>query len=186
MLFVLGALLGGLLAGWALGGSLRRLERLPMRRLKLLFGSVLVQAIATLAFGGALYVIAIVVSFVLAVAFVLDNPQLAGRGLIASGLGLNALVILANGAMPVVADAAARAGVNAASIARDPRHQLAESGTHLAWLADRIPLALPWQPQVLSVGDVLVAAGVGVLVARAMRRRTSAPTPIRVREPAPR
>ena len=169
MLFVVGAVVGGVAVGALLGGSVLRLERLGLRRLRLLGAAVGIQLVGTIALGGSAYVVAIAASLVLACAFVVGNPQLPGRELIIAGLALNALVIIVNGAMPVSPTAAARAGVNLTALAGDPRHMV-DAHAHLAWLGDRIPLALPWQPQVLSIGDVLVAAGVGLLIANGMRR----------------
>jgi len=183
VLFVIGALAGGWLVGAALGGSLRRLEQLRLRRVALVAGAVVVQLLATLTLRGGWYVLALIVSLALACAFVALNPALPGRGLIVGGLACNALVIAANGAMPVAAGAARRAGVSLQAVAGDPRHRLLGAHTHLSWLADRIPLALPWQPQVLSVGDVLVAAGVGLLVAAGMLRGTHHAPSVPVRQP---
>jgi hypothetical protein len=102
--------------------------------------------------------------------------------LLGLGLGLNALVIVANGAMPVELPAATAAGVRTGSLLHDPRHAVAGARTRLPLLDDRIALPLPGQPQVLSAGDVLVAAGAGLMIAQAMRRRLAAPRPLR---PAP-
>jgi hypothetical protein len=183
VLFVIGAVLGGVLVGMLLGGSLYRLERLALRHVSLLGLAVVVQVIASLLFGGAAYVIGLVLSLLLATAFVARNPHLAGRGLLVGGLALNAAVIIANGAMPVHRAAAARAGVSLHALVADPRHRVEGAGTHLTLLDDRIPLPLPVGAQVLSIGDVLVAAGAGLLIAQAMRRRIAAPAPIAVRPP---
>lgn len=182
MSFVVGALVGGLAVGALLGGSLTRLERLGLRELRLLFVAVVIQALGSLLLTGPVYATSMVVSLGLASAFVVRNPQLPGKALVVGGLALNALVIVANGAMPVSADAARTAGISLASIRHDPRHSLLDGHAHLTWLADRIPLGLPWQPQVLSIGDVLVAAGVGLLVAAGMLRGTAQPPRIPVRK----
>jgi hypothetical protein len=185
VLFVAGALVVGLLVGAALGGSITRLERLTLTRLRLIVAAIVIQTLGTLLLSGVMYAVAIVASFGFAGAFLLRNPHLPGRGLLLGGLGLNALVISTNAAMPVSADAASRAGVDLASIQGDARHALVGSHTHLPWLADRIPLVLPWQPQVLSIGDVLVAAGVGLLIAGGMCRGAEVPPVVPVRHPPP-
>jgi hypothetical protein len=182
-LFVLGAVLGGLVVGAALGGSLRRLERLPLHSLWIVLSAVVVQVVASVLLSGGAYSTGLVVSLLLALAFVARNPQLAGRGLLVGGLALNAAVIIVNGAMPVRATAAAHAGVSVSQLINDPRHEIESGGTHLALLDDRVPLPLPVGAQVLSAGDVLVAAGAGLLVAQAMRRRSALPMPIRVSAP---
>ncbi|HEX7355442.1 MAG TPA: DUF5317 family protein [Mycobacteriales bacterium] len=171
MLFVLIAVVGGLLIGWALGGSLSRLETARLRYVPVLLLAVALQVAAAFALGGWAYAAVLVVSLLLALGWLAFNGRLAGRLLLAVGLAANALVIVANGAMPVELSAAARAGVATGPLYDDPRHAVADGSTRLALLDDRIPLPLPWQPQVLSAGDVLVAAGAGLMVAQAMRRR---------------
>jgi hypothetical protein len=171
MLFVLLAVVGGLLVGWALGGSIGRLEASRVGYVWVLLSALVLQVVAAFVLTGWAYAAALVVSLLLAVAWLAANDRLAGRVLIGLGLGANALVIVANGAMPVQLSAAARAGIATGPLYNDPRHTVADADTRLALLGDRIPLPLPWQPQVLSVGDVLVAAGAGLMVTQAMRRR---------------
>ena len=99
-------------------------------------------------------------------AFLLRNRRLRGAGVVAAGLLLNAAVIGLNGAMPVERGAAQAAGVPYGAIAagRDARHEPAGPATRLRPLGDVVPVPLPLLPQVLSPGDVLVAAGLGVVV----------------------
>lgn len=183
VLFVVGAVLGGLLVGALLGGSIHRLEQLRLHGLRWLGVAVVIQTGASLLLTGGAYAAGLVVSLACALAFVGRNPHLAGRGLLVGGLALNAAVIIANSAMPVHAAAARRAGVSVRSLAGDPRHQLETRHTHLDALDDRIPLPLPIGAQVLSLGDVLVAAGAGLLITQAMRRRVGPPTPITISPP---
>lgn len=183
MLFVALAVLAGLAAGRLLGGSLRRLEATSLRRVKLVVLAVLAQLVGAFLTSGWPYAAVLVGSLLLAVVFLASNPTLAGRGLLGLGLAANALVIVANGAMPVELDAAARAGVQTGPLAGDPRHTLGGPGTRLSWFDDRIPLPLPLSPQVLSAGDVLVAAGAGLLITQAMRRRVAPPAPVRRASP---
>lgn len=180
MLFILGAVIGGLVAGTILGGSLRRLERFALRKLWLLVAAVVVQLLTSLLLAHWAYALGLLVSLGLAAGFLLRNPQLAGRGLLIAGLALNAAVIVANDAMPVSLSAAGRAGVSTGPLLDDPRHEIAGPDTRLTLLEDRIPLPLPVSPQVLSAGDVLVAAGIGLLLAQGMRRRTTVPPPVTV------
>jgi hypothetical protein len=183
VLFVVSAVTGGVLAGWLLGGSLRRLELLTVHRLRLLILAVVTQVVGTVVLAGTLYLIALLASLGLAAAFLLSNPRLAGRGLLLIGLAANALVIALNGAMPVTLTAAARAGLQTGALLDDPRHRPAGPATRLPLLEDRVPLPLPVLPQVLSIGDILVAAGAGLLVCQAMRRRVLDPVPVRVSPP---
>lgn len=167
-------------AGRALGGRLRRLEHLPYRGVPLLVGAVLALvagSVLTLAGLPArpVYALGLVVAGGLALAFCRDSRAVHGVGLVAAGLLLNALMVLLNGGMPVSSAAAERAGVDARLAAADPRHVPVDSRTRLRPLADVIPAPLPFWPDVVSVGDVLVAAGLGQLVATGMLRRTVPP-----------
>jgi len=165
------ALLVALLAGWLAGGSLERLGRLPLRRRRLAVLALLAQLLGTL-LGGPFHAVGLLVSAALVVAFLLANRGVRGTGLVALGLAANALVVGVNGAMPVSPEAAARAGVGTQDLltGRDPRHEPADDATRLAWLGDVVPLPLPVRPEVVSPGDVLVAAGLAQLVVVGMLR----------------
>jgi hypothetical protein len=158
-----------LLAGGRLGGA-----SLPLRSLGLLAGAALVQLVAALVTGPA-YAGALAFSALLAAAFVVANVRVPGVALVGLGLLLNAVVVAFNGAMPVPASSAARAGVALDRLTA--RHDIASAHTRLGWLGDTIPVPAPWRAEVVSPGDVLVAAGVGLLVFTAIyagRRRAVA------------
>jgi Family of unknown function (DUF5317) len=91
-------------------------------------------------------------------------------GLIVLGALSNGLAIAANGRMPYAPQAAVRAHLPAT--VAGPKNQPAGDGTRLAVLGDVIPL--PPLNKVISVGDLLIAAGVSAAVAVAMRRRGAA------------
>ena len=149
-------------------GHLRPLSVLRVRAVRLLVVSAAVQiGTASLAPGSAvLRVVALVVTVLLVALFLGANLGLAGVPLVAAGLLLNVVVIVANGAMPVSTTAAARAGIDAAAVhlTDDPLREPLGDGTRLAVLADRIPVPAPGWAQVVSVGDVLAAAGIGLLL----------------------
>jgi hypothetical protein len=174
-------LIGALIAGKVRGGSLRNLAvlRLPQTRLIMVAGVLAALG----AFGGRLglparpaYVICTLASAALVCAFVGVNRHVAGMPLVALGFALNALVIVANGAMPVSQQAAdfARVSTDAAVDGTDARHQPLTDHTALSALADVIPVRLPsplgWGSNVVSAGDVVLAAGIGLLVMTGMRR----------------
>lgn len=178
---VLVVLVAALALGWVLGGSLSRLAGLSLRSRRLVVAALLAQlggaALGLAGWSGSAYAVPLAVSAVLVAAFLLRNRQVPGIPLIALGLLLNAIVVTANGAMPVSIDAAARANVSIVSLATgsDARHSIAGEGTRLRLLGDIVPVPLPLHPEVLSPGDVLVAAGIGLLVVVGMRRRTYRP-----------
>jgi hypothetical protein len=195
-------LLGALAVGRLRGGSFDRLSQLPMHRSGLVVAAALLSAVG--AYGGRLglppratYVGCTVVAAGLVSVFVAFNRRLVGVPLVALGFALNALVIVANGAMPVSHLAARHAGVEIDPVLSgdDARHELLTGQTRLRFLADVISVPLPGAlrigSNVVSVGDVVLAAGIGQLVTAGMvgaaaRRRTvwdrlrslrSSPTP---------
>ena len=192
MSLVVVVLAAALAVGWARGGSLDRLGALPLRSRRLVVAALLAQLVGTFV-GGPFYPLGLLVSAALVVAFLARNRGIRGTGLVALGLLANALVVAVNGAMPVSAQASARAGVGTQDLltGADARHELAGPGTRLRWLGDVVPVPLPLRPEVVSSGDVLVAAGLGQLVALGMtgagttaravrqgRRRRGAPPPL--------
>lgn len=169
---VVTVLLTALIVGRLSGGSFAGLGRVPLRSPGLLAAALVVQLAGAL-IGGPLHSAGLALSSGLTVAFLLRNRGLAGTGLVAAGLLANAVVIGANGAMPVSLTAAERAGAPVEQLlaGTDPRHELSGEATRLAWLADVIPVRLPVRPEVVSPGDVLIAAGLAQLVVVAMRSR---------------
>ncbi len=175
-----------LLAGRLCGGRLGRLATMPLRGPWLVPAAAAVQLGAALAIGlGGLpprpvYRAALVLAAGPAAVFLLRNRRLPGVGLLAAGLLLNAVVVLANGAMPVSAYAAARAGVPAAAVeairvGADPRHESAGARTRLRLLGDVVPVPTPLRREVLSPGDCVAAAGLALLIVTGMRRRRVRP-----------
>lgn len=153
------------------------LAALRLRAVRLLVAAAVVQlATSVLAPGsGVLRSVALATTVVLVGLFAYGNRAVAGVPLVAAGLLLNVVVVTANGAMPVSLDAAARAGLDRADLAlatdalREPRTET----TRLGLLGDVIPVALPARPQVVSPGDVLVAAGVGLMLLMAGGAQTA-------------
>jgi hypothetical protein len=169
-------------------GHLRPLSALRVRAVRLLVVPAVLQiGTASLAPGSAvLRVVVLAVTILLVGLFLGANLELPGVPLVAAGLLLNVVVIIANGAMPVSTAAAARAGIDtgAVHLTDDPLREPLGDGTRLAVLADRIPVPAPGWAQVVSVGDVLAAAGIGLLLlagsvppAPQRHRRTPRPRP---------
>lgn len=164
------ALVAALLAG----GRLQAAESIPFR------GSLIIAAVLAPVAGvllgvilrpaGLVYAVALAAGTVLAVACLMLERKLVGTGLVAAGLFLNALVVGVNGAMPVSASASTRAGVELASVS-DATHHPATATTTLRVLGDVVPVPLPVRPEVISPGDLLVAAGLAQLVFMAVRPR---------------
>jgi hypothetical protein len=159
-----------------LGGRWQRLADLHLASRGLVLAAVLAQAggavvgIAGFADPRRAYVIGLVLSAICALAFCVRNLRVPGVTLVCAGLLANAAVVAANGAMPVSIVAAyhARVPIAAISAGTDARHEIAGLGTRLRWLGDVVPLPLPLRPEVLSPGDVLVAAGLAELLVLGM------------------
>lgn len=181
MSLVLVVLFCAVLVGRVCGGSVDRLGGIDLRRRRLVLAALAVQALGAVV-GGPAYAVGLVGSAALVTAFLLVNRGVRGTGLVALGLGANALVVALNGAMPVSPDAAARAGVPLDEVAAglDSRHAVADDATRLVLLGDVVPVLLPLRPEVVSPGDVLVASGlaqlvvVGMLTGRAPARMPAA------------
>lgn len=151
------------------GGSLKALADTQFEWLWLLFAGLALQLGAQIwapdwLEGGAGTAV-IIGSNLLVVAFLLLNRGLPGLALIGVGLAMNVIVIAANWAMPVSASASRTAGIDPPppGIA-DVEHELLTDDTKLPWLADAI--AIPRTYEVFSVGDVVLALGVGHLIYR--------------------
>ncbi len=114
-----------------------------------------------------------VLSYALLVALLVRNRHLTGAPLLAAGLAANVAAILANGGlMPVRASALAAAG----RTYRVHENSIAAAHPQLAVLVDR--WAVPrWLPlgNVYSIGDVLIALGVAIVVVTAMRSGNASP-----------
>jgi hypothetical protein len=159
------ALVVAVALGVATGGSLDRLGALTLRARGLVWGAVAAQAVGVIV-GGPFYPVGLVVSALLVAGFLSRNRGLRGTGLLAVGLLANAVVVGVNGAMPVSVHAAGRAGTSTQDIltGADARHELADASTRLRWLGDVIPVPAPYRPEVVSPGDLAVAAGLAQLV----------------------
>lgn len=176
------ALVGAVAVGYLFGGSWARLTSVRLRRRRFVLAAVIAQGggalvgVAGVADPSRAYVVGLAASAACAGAFCWRNLTVPGVPLVTTGLIANALVVALNGAMPVSIVAALHAGVPIAQIAAgdDARHDIAGTGTALRPLGDVIPVPLPWRPEVVSPGDVLVAAGLAELVAVGMLRRRGA------------
>jgi hypothetical protein len=177
---VLGPLAAGVLAGYACGGRLRELVRTRIRAVWLLWAAAGIQFVQfeMPAVRTALGIPLLVPVFGLVAAWLLVN--LPGRtravrlavALILVGGGMNAAAIAANGRMPYSVAALQSAQVTPDQRARgerSPKHVAADDRTRLLWLGDVIPV----RPlgKVVSLGDLVLLAGVSALLAAAMRRR---------------
>ncbi|WP_235947149.1 DUF5317 domain-containing protein [Candidatus Frankia alpina] len=151
----------GLGVGLARGGTLGALARVHVLRPWLFVAVILVLAVGGLV--PALHSPAWIVAAVLAALFAGMNNRLPGLGLLVTGIIANAAVITVNGGqMPVSLWGAGKAGVPIGDILTSAFHSPAGDGTSLRLLSDIIPLPFPGAPAVVSVGDVAMAAALGL------------------------
>jgi hypothetical protein len=172
------ALLTGGLLGLVAGGRVAGLGEVHLRWWGALAAGVALQVVAgPLGLGGRPGTTAVGASYLCLLAFALANRSLAGMPVVCVGLALNATVILVNGGMPVRPEAVAAVGLDPDEL------DTAELGAkrHLEGPDDRLTFlgdVLPLRPlgEVVSVGDVIVAAGVGGVLFRLLRRRSLSPS----------
>ena len=166
------ALLVGVVAalvGLLRGGSLEALATTPFKAVPVLFASLFVQVgfdiwnPEWLSDSGDLAILLLTNAGV--AAFLVLNRELPGMMLAAIGMALNVLVIAANGAMPVSAEAAEAAGLGSIGEV-GLKHELLTDATLLPFLADVIPI--PVIAKIVSLGDLFLGAGIGWLVYRRM------------------
>jgi len=180
VLLILGAVLGGILVGLALGGTLTTLSNVRFRwwPLALLGLALQLAPVPRLESLHAQHVAAVgllIASYVVLLTFVALNFRLPGFSLIAAGFALNLLVISVNGGMPV--------NQRALEIAGGPRylatvtdllehggakHHLARDDDVLLGLSDVIPVSWPTR-NVFSVGDLIAMFGIAWVLAAATK-----------------
>jgi hypothetical protein len=115
----------------------------------------------------------ILVSYLPLLILVLVNRRREGMWLAGLGILMNFSVIALNGGMPVLEGAAVIAGskaVGAATLPLDFKHVLLDASTRLPFLADVMPVRLFGIGQVISLGDVLLAVGLGRFLEDELRR----------------
>ena len=177
-MFILYAVLIGLVLGFLLGGRPAGLGDLKLRWSWVIVGGLLVQVvlfsepvserIGTL--GPPIYV----ASTAAVIAAVVANRAITGMLVVAAGAASNLLAIVANGGyMPVSAGAAAVLGAH-----ERPAYSnsLQIPDPVLAPLTDIFAMP-PWVPfaNVFSVGDVLIGLGIAIVIVAAMRSRPARP-----------
>jgi hypothetical protein len=163
VLFTLSVLVLAVGVAYLRGGRLHRIAEAPLRWSWLLALGVGLQVVVDVAaargvFGDASTAgwLVLLASQLLVLAWVLANAQLPGTILIGIGLLMNAVVIAANGAMPVSPGALGAIGAEA-TVTPTGKHTLLTDETRLPWLADILPL--PPLRSIISVGDIVLAAG---------------------------
>ena len=181
-----------------LGGDLRRLGKLRLRLVWVIFAALAVQilvisVIPNMAQGWDAF--AHVLTYIAGLAVIARNWRLPGLPVIGLGTACNGLAIVANGGtLPASRSALEEVGIHLSS--KDFANSGVLAHPHLAWLGDRF--ATPsWLPMrnVISIGDLLLLVGLAVLlvgvcgIGRSFGRREPAAaataTPLALRPSAP-
>ena len=178
-MFILYAVVFGLLVGFLVGGRPAGLADLHLRWSRVILAGLVVQVVLFSApvserigdLGPPIYV----ASTAMVIVAIVANRAIAGMLVVAAGAVSNLAAIVANGGyMPAGAEAMAALGTP---------HPTGYSNS--AFIPDPVlaPLtdifALPgWVPfaNVFSIGDVLIALGITFVIASAMRSTASRPT----------
>ena len=168
----------GLLLGTIFGGDVDRLTRLRLRWPWLAVAGLAFQVLLFTAAGaslaGGLAPTLYVASTAIVLVAVLRNIRLTGMPIVAVGSVSNLLAIVANGgAMPADPAALATAGLDGAGAYTN---SVVLANPALRPLTDifAIPAGIPLA-NVFSVGDVLIALGIVVVIVAAMRRPADRP-----------
>ena len=169
---VLLSLAAGVAIGYARGGSLAGLSRLPLRRNRLLLTALSLSVLAVLCgwLWEPLLGVLSALSWLTVAFYAWVNRAVPGAALVAVGLAANGLVLLLNGAVPVSADAATRAGAEPIAVVGPAGREPMGPDTLLPWLGKTVPVAFPPRPEVVSPGDVALAAGLAVIAGLGMTR----------------
>lgn len=176
MLLPLLIVLGSIAVGLLVGGRLTALEHVHLRWWALAPIGLAMQLSplprAETSTARTISTIVLLASFPILLAFVARNFHIAAFLLLFIGLSLNFAVIAVNGGMPVSADAIRAAGGTSGfsnlTVEGDAKHHAMTNEDVLTPLADVIAIGDPLR-EVLSIGDVLVYAGLAWFVIAAMR-----------------
>jgi len=115
----------------------------------------------------------VLLSFALLMIMVVLNRSKPGMWIVGLGVLMNFVVIAVNGGMPVLAGAAE---VASGFTVADPdlsgtfKHVPLDATSHLTFFADVIPLRFAGIGEVISLGDILLALGLGVFLEHELRR----------------
>jgi Family of unknown function (DUF5317) len=170
--------------GYLFGGRLDRLEALRPRWWGLVILGLGIQFIPLPngATGTDLVIrtAVLALSYSLLLTFALVNVRMPGMFLVVIGLACNMTVIVANGGMPASAQALIDSGQeDVVAYVREQgadKHHLLTDDDRLTFLADVIAVPQPIG-QAVSVGDILVYAGLTWLVVAVMRGWTPSARP---------
>ncbi len=155
------ALAAGTVVGLVLGGSLRNLAPARLRSLGLVVAGAACAAVAWRWVPGAAGMALLIGGYALLLVFATRNVMVPGMVLIALGLLANATVMTLDGGMPVQGAAP--------GVSLGPHYHGRSGRDRLAGLGDVV--RLPALGEIVSGGDLVVAAGAATAMAALVRDR---------------
>lgn len=112
-------------------------------------------------------------SYVLLLIMVWLNRSKSGMWIAGIGVLANLIVIAINGGMPVLAGAAEVASgftISEPDLSGSFKHILLDESSRLTFFADVIPIRLAGIGEVISLGDIFLALGLGMFLEHELRR----------------
>lgn len=158
------------------GGRLTNLADIRLRSWWLLPLGFAMQAVSAFlpdrSWSETVGVALVLFSYVPLLALVVLNRARPGLWLAGLGILMNFTVIGLNGGMPVLGEAALVASGFSPSprLAESFKHLPLDESSRMSFLADVIPLRLFGHGQVISLGDVFLAVGLGLFLEAELRR----------------
>ena len=177
MSLIPGIVVLAILTGYVVGGRLRRFEEVGIHWWLLAFVGLALQVVplpsvegVTPRIVGTLFLIA---SYALLLIVIAVNRWIPGAKVMAIGLLLNLAVVGLNAGMPVSPAAIETSGGHVSDLAyrESPKHHVMDDRDLLPFLGDVIPIPNPIGV-VISIGDVLLYAGLAWFVIQVMRGRS--------------
>lgn len=167
------AFVAAVIIGLVLGGKFKNLSRLEFKYIYLVFAAFLIQlGIDLLAprqpWGGYPYLH--IFSYGLLFFTMIKNRHLPGMYFILAGTALNFVVIALNGGqMPVRPDVIPRDMAEVMAAGGGGTHGLLLENTRLGFLGDILYVSLPYQKQLISVGDLVIDVGLLIFIIQGMK-----------------
>lgn len=172
-MFILYAVIIGIIAGYLRGGRLKNIIQRPLKHVWLAVSGFLVQIvifsdIPAFQLENPALAVFYGISYLLIFAFVIVNRKVPGIILIGVGMILNATAIFANGGhMPTSLENFEKTGIEQSEVealrqgSTTNNSQVITDDTILPWLGDifYIPSWMPFS-NVFSIGDLFITAGV--------------------------
>jgi len=168
-------IIAAVIIGMVTGGRFSNLSQLKIKFIYVIVLAYLIQVGIDFGaprweFGGYSYLHTL--SYLILLFALVKNRSIPGMQLIIGTLLNFAVIALNAGQMPVRADVIPAQMAEALASGKGGTHGLMTGETTLAFLADIFYIKLPYQHQLISIGDILLNAGVLALIVKGIRGKT--------------